>query len=123
MPVPRGERAISLALAGDPNVFGATYSRRRGRRSGMDDDDLDAAVGRTDAPQDRPREVLTVADAPPPEPLTATLETLADLDDDVVLVQVNDRVPRHLFPKLADRGYVHDSTEVGDRVVTAVWPG
>jgi TusA-related sulfurtransferase len=82
---------------------------------------LDAAVARTDAPGDRPREVLDVSDAPPPEPLQATLERLPDLDDDVVLVQVNDRAPKHLYPKLADRGYDHDTVEVDGGVVTVVW--
>ena len=87
----------------------------------MDDDALDAAVARTDAPADRPREVLSVADAPPPEPLRATLERLPELAADVVLVQVNDRAPQHLYPRLAERGYEHDTVEVDEGVVTVVW--
>ena len=84
-------------------------------------DALDAAVARTAAPADHPRELLAVADAPPPEPLQATLERLPGLADDVVLVQVNDRAPRHLYPKLDDRGYEHDTVETDDAVVTVVW--
>jgi TusA-related sulfurtransferase len=72
-------------------------------------------------PTDRPRERLDVADLPPPEPLVETMETLADLDPDTVLVQVNDRVPQHLYPKLTDRGYEHATVEADDRVVTTVW--
>jgi len=79
------------------------------------------AVERTDAPIDRPRRVLDVRAAGPPKPLSETLETLADLDDEVVLVQRNDRAPRHLYPKLGDRGYEHETVEDDEEVVTAVW--
>jgi uncharacterized protein (DUF2249 family) len=84
------------------------------------------AVPRTDqsdtaAPTDRPAERLDVRELPPPEPLTRTVETLAELDDDVVLVQVNDRAPQHLYPQLEERGYRHDTVETDEGVVTAVW--
>jgi hypothetical protein len=75
----------------------------------------------TDVPTDRPVETLDVAGLGPPEPLRRTLELLADLPDETVLVQRNDRVPRFLFPKLEDRGYAHDTVETDDEVVTAVW--
>jgi hypothetical protein len=39
----------------------------------------------------------------------------------VMLVQVNDRAPQHLYPKLEDRGYDYASVEVGDAVVTGIW--
>lgn len=72
------------------------------------------------APRDRPRAALDARDLPPPQPLQNTLERLADLDDDAVLVQLNDRRPQHLYPKLEDRGYRYES--VGDDVVrTAIW--
>ncbi|MFW6318038.1 MAG: DUF2249 domain-containing protein [Halorubrum sp.] len=77
----------------------------------------------TDAPTDRPVETLDVADLGPPEPLRRTLELLADLPDDTVLVQRNDRVPQFLFPKLEDRGYAYDAVETDDGVVTAIWAG
>ncbi|WP_115863516.1 DUF2249 domain-containing protein [Halorussus litoreus] len=79
------------------------------------------AISRTDAPSDRPREVLDVRELGPPKPLSETLETLPELDDDVVLVQVNDRAPQHLYPKLDDRGYVFETVEGEDAVLTAIW--
>lgn len=75
----------------------------------------------TAAPTDRPIETLDVAALGPPEPLRQTLELLADLPDETVLVQHNDRVPQFLFPKLDDRGYAHDTIETDDGVVTVIW--
>jgi len=72
------------------------------------------------APVERPVETLDARDLPPPEPLRQSLERLAELDDETVLVQFNDRVPQHLFPKLDDRGYEY-ATDEGDPTVTAVW--
>ena len=80
-----------------------------------------SVVDRTDAPSDRPREVLDVRSLGPPNPLQRTLETLVDLPDATVLVQRNDRVPQFLFPKLEDRGYAHETVELDDEVVTVVW--
>ena len=74
-----------------------------------------------EAPDDRPREVLDVADLPPPEPLARTLERLTDLEEETVLVQRNDRAPQHLYPKLEDRGYRHATVEWDDDVVTVIW--
>jgi TusA-related sulfurtransferase len=84
-------------------------------------DDPPAAVAETDAPTDRPTETLDVRDLPPPKPLSETLERVAELDDDVVLVQLNDRAPQHLYPKLTDRGYAFETVETDDCVVTVVW--
>lgn len=84
-------------------------------------DDVDAAVERTDAPADAPRERLDVRELGPPHPLKETLETLPELDDGTVLVQVNDRAPQHLYPKLEDRGYAYGTVETDDGVVTAIW--
>jgi hypothetical protein len=72
-------------------------------------------------PSDRPVERLDVADAGPPTPLKRTLERLADLPDETVLVQYNDRAPQYLYPKLDDRGYAVETVETGDAVVTAIW--
>jgi uncharacterized protein (DUF2249 family) len=74
-----------------------------------------------DAPTDRPVETVDVRQSPPPEPLTRTLEALPSLSEETVLLQYNDRVPKHLFPKLEERGYDHDHAELDDRVVTAIW--
>lgn len=83
-------------------------------------DDVAAVLEETGAPNDRPRETLDVLDLPPPQPLQNTLERLADLDEDVVLIQYNDRAPQHLYPQLEDRGYVYETVD-GDRVVTVIW--
>ncbi|WP_049925041.1 DUF2249 domain-containing protein [Halopiger goleimassiliensis] len=78
-------------------------------------------VERTDAPTERPREVIDVRTLGPPEPLKNTLETLEELPDETVLVQRNDRVPQFLFPKLDDRGYAYESVEFESEVVTVIW--
>lgn len=80
-----------------------------------------AVLDRTDAPTDRPREVLDVAALGPPKPLKNTLERLAELDDGTVLVQLNDRVPQMLYPKLDDRGYAYETVEHEAGAVTAIW--
>ncbi|UPW01417.1 DUF2249 domain-containing protein [Halorussus gelatinilyticus] len=78
-------------------------------------------VERTDAPADRPREELDVRSLGPPEPLTETLERLAEADDETVLVQANDRAPQHLYPKLTDRGYEYETVTDEEVVLTAIW--
>ncbi|MFB6142225.1 MAG: DUF2249 domain-containing protein [Halorientalis sp.] len=75
----------------------------------------------TDAPTDAPREVLDTRDLGPPDPLTKTLERLPELAEGTVLVQLNDRAPQHLYPKLEDRGYDHETVTVEETVVTVVW--
>lgn len=75
----------------------------------------------TSAPTDWPVERLDVRELGPPKPLQRTLELLGDLDDDVVLVQHNDRAPQFLYPKLDDRGYTHETVETDDAVVTVIW--
>lgn len=82
---------------------------------------LDAAFESTDVPADRPTTTLDVRTLGPPGPLKETLETLADLDEEIVLVQLNDRAPQHLYPKLADRGYEWVTVETPDATVTAIW--
>ncbi|WP_440765160.1 DUF2249 domain-containing protein [Natronorubrum sp. DTA7] len=81
----------------------------------------DTVLERTDAPSDRPREILDVRSLGPPEPLAKTLETLADRPDETVLIQRNDRVPQFLYPKLEDRGYAFETVEYENEVVTAIW--
>lgn len=73
-------------------------------------------------PVDREHEYLDVADLPPPEPMSETLERLAELPADAIFVQANDREPQFLFPKLEDRGFVWESVTLDDdTVVTAIW--
>jgi uncharacterized protein (DUF2249 family) len=78
-------------------------------------------VAKTGAPTEWPRETLDARELPPPQPLQRTLERLADLDDETVLVQVNDRAPQHLYPKLEERGYAYETVETDDVVRTVVW--
>lgn len=73
------------------------------------------------APTDRLIETLDARELPPPQPLKNTLERLADVDDDVVLVQRNDRAPQHLYPQLDDREYQYETIEGDDQTVTVIW--
>ena len=92
-------------------------------RPTTDADDLPVAEWREalDAPAERPVELQDARELPPPEPLTQALERLPELDAERVLVQLNDREPKLLYPKPDERGYRYDSTTVQEGVVTAVW--
>jgi uncharacterized protein (DUF2249 family) len=83
--------------------------------------DATEALQRTDAPEDSPTRELDVRSLGPPKPLQNTLETLAEIDDDEVVVQFNDRAPEFLYPKLEDRGYTYDTVEGDDVTVTTIW--
>ena len=83
--------------------------------------DTASHLSRSAAPSDRPRETIDARELPPPQPLRNTLEQLAELGDSAVLVQLNDRRPQHLYPKLDDRGYQHETFEDADVVVTVIW--
>ena len=83
--------------------------------------DATSALERTAAPADRPRKVLDARRLPPPQPLQRTIERLGELDDDVVLLQRNDRAPQHLYPLLDDRGYTYETVDADGEVVTAIW--
>ncbi|ESP89838.1 hypothetical protein K933_02606 [Candidatus Halobonum tyrrellensis G22] len=80
-------------------------------------------VAESAAPRDRPVERIDVGELPPPEPLRETLERLAELDDEAILVQTNDRAPQHLYPQLSDRGYEFETFERGESVTTVIWSG
>ncbi|MEF8801132.1 MAG: DUF2249 domain-containing protein [Halolamina sp.] len=71
-------------------------------------------------PTDCRCEYLDARELPPPEPLQNTLERLEALDGSV-LVQLNDRAPQHLYPRLTDRNYQYETVNAGDVVVTAIW--
>lgn len=102
-----------------PNRFGTTHEWLANRRSGMARPAT--MLAETDAPRDRPIETLDVRELGPPEPLRLTLESLADLTTETVLVQYNDRAPRFLYPKLEDRGYRYETVDDDDVVRTVVW--
>ncbi|MFP8954071.1 DUF2249 domain-containing protein [Natrialbaceae archaeon A-arb3/5] len=76
---------------------------------------------RTGGPTDRPQETIDVRSLGPPKPLQNTLERLADVPDETVLIQRNDRVPQFLFPKLDDRGYRYETVELEAEVITVIW--
>lgn len=83
--------------------------------------DVAAYLSQTDAPVDSPHETLDARELPPPQPLKNTLEKLADIDDAVVLVQLNDRQPQHLYPRLDERGYRYETVDDDDVSVTVIW--
>jgi hypothetical protein len=102
------------------NVFGVIVVAIRPDTPTMQTDWAERAVERTDAPGDRPRRALDVRELGPPKPLTETLETLPEHDDED-LVQVNDRAPPHLYPKLTDRDYEFETVADGDVSLTTIW--
>lgn len=69
----------------------------------------------------RTREFLDARDLPPPQPLQRTLERLVDIDTDSAFVQLNDRVPQMLFPKLEQRGFEYESAETAEGIQTVIW--
>lgn len=78
-------------------------------------------VGASEAPDSRSQVELDVRNLGPPKPLKRTLEATADLADNEVLVQYNDRKPQHLYPKLEDRGLTYDTVETDEATVTVIW--
>lgn len=83
--------------------------------------DIEDLLDGTDAPTDRTYERLDARELPPPEPLTTTLELLGSFEEHEGLVQVNDRAPQHLYPKLDDRDWAYETVETETAVVTAIW--
>ncbi len=74
-----------------------------------------------DLPSGALTEQLEVRGLGPPGPLRETLETLSEPDEDTVLIQLNERAPQHLYPKLTDRGYEFGTVERDDVTITAIW--
>jgi uncharacterized protein (DUF2249 family) len=81
--------------------------------------ELTAVLDSEAVPERSDHQPLDVRELPPPEPLQKTLEALVDLED-AVLIQINDRRPQHLFPKLDERGFEYESMG-DDTVYTAIW--
>ncbi|UOO95702.1 DUF2249 domain-containing protein [Halococcus dombrowskii] len=120
--VSAAENAIFEAIRPDNdcvNIFGELFEGIRSVDSLMPA--VDEYVTDTEAPTDRARETMDARDLPPPQPLQNTLERLVTMDDETVLVQVNDRVPQHLYPRLTDRGYEYETIEADPGVVTVIW--
>ncbi|SDX91878.1 DUF2249 domain-containing protein [Halobellus clavatus] len=81
----------------------------------------EAYLAHFDVPSDRAVDFLDARDLPPPEPLQETMTRLADLDGETVFVQLNDRVPQFLFPKLDEQGVAYETVETDDGALTAIW--
>jgi uncharacterized protein (DUF2249 family) len=60
---------------------------------------------RTPTEADEPVTILDVRGMDPPEPMVRTLAALDQLREDETLLQINDRVPQHLLPKLNALGF------------------
>ncbi|MFB6300165.1 MAG: DUF2249 domain-containing protein [Halobacteriales archaeon] len=86
----------------------------------VEDDSIDSIEWST-VPIDRSYTTIDVRGLGPPAPLQRTLETLADLGAETVLIQLNDRAPQHLYPQLEDRGYDYETVDTEDMTVTAIW--
>jgi uncharacterized protein (DUF2249 family) len=81
--------------------------------------ELTAVLDSEAVPERSDHQSLDVRELPPPKPLQETLDALVDLEA-AVLIQINDRRPQHLFPKLDERGFEYES--IGDDpVYTAIW--
>ncbi|MBX3182782.1 MAG: DUF2249 domain-containing protein [Polyangiaceae bacterium] len=61
--------------------------------------------------------ILDVRGLEPPEPMELTLTALASLPRGKVLIQINERVPRFLIPRLKERGFSYEVHEQQPGVV------
>lgn len=107
-----GRYALANPFGGSPSTVDSGGSRM---------DSVDAIVERTAAPADAPQDFLDARELPPPKPLQETLERIETHDDETVFVQLNDRTPQLLYPKLEDRGYAYETLEVDEGMVTIIW--
>ena len=77
-----------------------------------------AAAGASDVPDEEGNvHILDVRGLEPPEPMVRTLALLADLPEGATLVQINQRVPHFLLPKLDDLGYRYEIREQSEDLV------
>lgn len=75
----------------------------------------------TSADDAAPEEIwLDVRELEPPEPLVRTLEMVEHLEPGVVLVHRNVRMPHHLFPRLAERGFAYEVEERAGEVLVRI---
>lgn len=61
--------------------------------------------------------VLDVRGMEPPEPMVRTLAALEELPPGNVLLQINERIPKFLLPKLHDLGFTYEIRKQGDTLV------
>jgi len=65
----------------------------------------------SDLPDDGDMVILDVRGLEPPEPMMRTLEALAALPPGKTLLQINQRVPQFLLPKIRERGFTYEIRE------------
>lgn len=61
--------------------------------------------------------VLDVRGMEPPEPMVHTLAALENLPSGKTLLQINERIPRFLLPKLEAQGFTYSIREQNDQLV------
>jgi len=106
-----------------PNAFGAIQAVVRLLFPSMASQlpDVDDLFETAEIPAEAPTEFLDDRELPPPQPLQRTLERVTAMEENSVLIQYNDRVPQHLYPRLSDRGFDFETVDDGGVVVTAIW--
>lgn len=82
-----------------------------------------AACPRAAAPSDGDMAVLDVRGLEPPEPMVQILERLDTLRPGQRLVVLHERRPMLLYPQLDERGFLHDTAELGPSLVRIVIRG
>ena len=61
--------------------------------------------------------VLDVRGMEPPEPMVHTLAALESLPQGKTLLQINERIPQFLLPKLDEMGFAYEVREQNDALV------
>lgn len=61
--------------------------------------------------------VLDVRGMEPPEPMVHTLAALENLPSGKTLLQINERIPQFLLPKLEEQGFTYSIREQNDQLV------
>lgn len=88
-----------------------------------DDPGPEPRPGAREEPEDAApggRLVLDVRGLEPPEPMVRTLGALEELPEGATLVQLNERVPRFLLPRLEERGFAWEIQEESDLVRVSI---
>jgi uncharacterized protein (DUF2249 family) len=87
------------------------------RDSGVGERAALAPESRIPDPGDEDVVVLDVRGMEPPEPMVHTLAALEQLPAGKTLLQINERVPQFLLPKLEELGFVYEVREQNDALV------
>lgn len=95
---PKAETGGAVARTGPPDVAGTVTGATTSSAAAAD------PAGAAEGPD---LVVLDVRGLEPPEPMVRTLEALERLPDGSALLQLVDRVPKFLLPKLTERGFAY----------------